>query len=382
MPLSARHCFLPQCLVLRLGRCGQGSCTPLRFAGKIQTLTLCASDNQVHVDRYKRSIYGAVQSDPFLLRCTTMDPKATRFHACDRYNRCEQCDSRKSFAAKKPAVQVTMVEVKSAAYELHQQEFLRELNQAALGEGQWPREIVSQILSCVKLKQQLVPIARHSPLPELQELVKMFQPASLSPNILIPDHKGQDYFVFADYLKPVINNAAYRTIIAERDWFFARTPKLAQSLVKIGLLRPDIPNLPPKRSRLVTAPLPWPAGANQQPLIDTRGAWAIDQLRRITGGDAGDMDLQSALLNSLGTCQPAKQTGSSPNPTPSATTRVKSEPSPTDAPSVTASSNVDEHPRPTTRSNAPASTRLKRKRQGSKFHVNISHLRDLVGSQE
>lgn len=36
-----------------------------------------------------------------------------------------------------------MVEVKSATWELQHQAFLRDLNQAAIGEGKWPLEIVS-----------------------------------------------------------------------------------------------------------------------------------------------------------------------------------------------------------------------------------------------
>ncbi|GMK56726.1 hypothetical protein CspeluHIS016_0305660 [Cutaneotrichosporon spelunceum] len=154
----------------------------------------------IHADRYKRSIYGAVQSDPFMLNCTTDDPTVTRFHACDRYNRCE-------VAQKKEVVQVVMVEVKSAAWELRHQHFLSTLNRAALGEVEWPRTIE-------------VPVARHSPLPELQQLVKMFKPAALSPNTLIPHHQGMDFMVFAELLSPAISNDTYIKMIAERDQYF------------------------------------------------------------------------------------------------------------------------------------------------------------------
>ena len=42
---------------------------------------------QIHVDRYKHSIYHHV-SDPFLGLITTLDPSSTRFHACERFHRC------------------------------------------------------------------------------------------------------------------------------------------------------------------------------------------------------------------------------------------------------------------------------------------------------
>jgi hypothetical protein len=47
-------------------------------------LTAC----QIHVDRYKFSIYHHI-SDPFLRAITTKDPSSTRFHACERFHRCE-----------------------------------------------------------------------------------------------------------------------------------------------------------------------------------------------------------------------------------------------------------------------------------------------------
>jgi hypothetical protein len=42
---------------------------------------------QIHVDRYKHTIYSHVE-DPFLHSVITLDPSKTRFHACERFNRC------------------------------------------------------------------------------------------------------------------------------------------------------------------------------------------------------------------------------------------------------------------------------------------------------
>ena len=43
---------------------------------------------QIHVDRYKHSIYQHV-SDPYMRLIVTRDPASTRFHACERFNRCD-----------------------------------------------------------------------------------------------------------------------------------------------------------------------------------------------------------------------------------------------------------------------------------------------------
>lgn len=94
-------------------------------------------DSLVHVDRYKRSIYSAVRTDSFLVKCTTTDPTATRFHACDRKHRCESC--------KGAVVNVHMVEMKDAQVDLQNANFLEAIGQAALGEADWPRSIVSHV---------------------------------------------------------------------------------------------------------------------------------------------------------------------------------------------------------------------------------------------
>lgn len=47
---------------------------------------------QIHVDRYKSSIYTHLYSDPLLGSLCTLDAASTRFHACERFNRCEFVD--------------------------------------------------------------------------------------------------------------------------------------------------------------------------------------------------------------------------------------------------------------------------------------------------
>lgn len=91
----------------------------------------------VHVDRYKRSIYASLKTDRFLAQCTTLDASSTRFHACDRRHKCDACRSSKDM------VTVHMVEMKDAQIVLQREAFLQELGDAAIGEGEWPRTIVS-----------------------------------------------------------------------------------------------------------------------------------------------------------------------------------------------------------------------------------------------
>lgn len=101
------------------------------------------ADQQVLVDRYKRGIYNAIQSDPFLAQCTTEDADSTRFHACERWFRCDMCKNGKDSGKGRLVVQVKMVEVCSTAWDEYEQQFLVNLGNAARGEGPWPTEIVS-----------------------------------------------------------------------------------------------------------------------------------------------------------------------------------------------------------------------------------------------
>ena len=45
---------------------------------------------QIHVDRYKYGVYAHITGDPFLQSIITRDETLTRFHACERFERCEQ----------------------------------------------------------------------------------------------------------------------------------------------------------------------------------------------------------------------------------------------------------------------------------------------------
>lgn len=46
---------------------------------------------------------------------------------------------------------------------------------------------------------QLVPLARHSSLPELQDLVSLFKPHNIYPNTTFPELRGHDYLLLSQY---------------------------------------------------------------------------------------------------------------------------------------------------------------------------------------
>jgi hypothetical protein len=59
---------------------------------KVPAVIYATSDKpQIHVDRYKYSVFQHI-SDPFMKLITTRSPSSTRFHACERFNRCEYVD--------------------------------------------------------------------------------------------------------------------------------------------------------------------------------------------------------------------------------------------------------------------------------------------------
>ncbi len=47
---------------------------------------------QIHADRYKHSLFTKFDQEPLLRSISTRDSSITRFHACERFDRCEYCD--------------------------------------------------------------------------------------------------------------------------------------------------------------------------------------------------------------------------------------------------------------------------------------------------
>lgn len=73
------------------------------------------------------------------------------------------------------------------------------------------------------LTGQLCPFARHAPLPELQNLVRLLRPRTLSPNTLVPKCQGIEYLLLPDYFQDCLRPESLAIIKAEMSAFFDRT---------------------------------------------------------------------------------------------------------------------------------------------------------------
>ncbi|KAL7279809.1 hypothetical protein ACG7TL_006216 [Trametes sanguinea] len=133
--------------------------------------------SKIHVDRYKHGIYSHITGDPFLTSIITKDGSSTRFHACERFNRCEhvRVDGRESHTpAGHHVVYVNPVNMGTTAWEAY------------------VAQTREQLLRGEAVNNLLVPLARHSPLPELRAFVSLFKPRRVEPNTLDPNLKGLD----------------------------------------------------------------------------------------------------------------------------------------------------------------------------------------------
>ncbi|KAJ9115893.1 hypothetical protein QFC22_005036 [Naganishia vaughanmartiniae] len=135
----------------------------------------------IHVDRWRYLNYQNVVDDPLLLSlCTTYD-RSTRFHTCERHNQCASIQAAFTQGSGKRVVSIEFIEEKAVEHAIKMQEVQKECLLAMQGKGDWPTK-----LYC--------PLARHATLPELQALLDLFRPKTMSPNTLLPFLKGADYY--------------------------------------------------------------------------------------------------------------------------------------------------------------------------------------------
>lgn len=69
---------------------------------------------------------------------------------------------------------------------------------------------------------QDIPISRHSTLPELRSLVKLFKPLALTPNTVASYAKGLDYYLLPDLFEDCLSPGVHDRIIAERDHYLGQ----------------------------------------------------------------------------------------------------------------------------------------------------------------
>ncbi|KAG1742254.1 beta-lactamase-like protein [Suillus paluster] len=138
---------------------------------------------QIHVDRYKHAVYTHL-SDPFIRSLVTRDATSTRFHACERFERCSFVDV-PPFDFKNDSAPRSM-EGKKVVY----------VNPMTMGCAQWESyrvDVRSRLARGKDVDRLLVPLERHSPLPELLNLVALFRPRRVVPNTLVPALGGLDW---------------------------------------------------------------------------------------------------------------------------------------------------------------------------------------------
>ncbi|TFK50772.1 hypothetical protein OE88DRAFT_1659830 [Heliocybe sulcata] len=131
---------------------------------------------QIHVDRYKYGVYQRL-SDPFMRDIITRNEASTRFHACERFDRCKYVpDIREERSERaKEVVYINPVTMAGSAWHQYLAETKRKLEG---GE---------------KVTHLLVALSRHSPLPELMQFVNTFKPRRVVPNTLTAPLGGLDW---------------------------------------------------------------------------------------------------------------------------------------------------------------------------------------------
>ncbi|KAG8901010.1 hypothetical protein FRB99_005602 [Tulasnella sp. 403] len=137
---------------------------------------------KIHLDKYKYRVYTGL-SNPMFQYIFTQDGASTRFHACDRFNRCEHVP----------------IEGEHIVY----------LNPSDMSHLRWEAYLGEQLEA---LRAGTVPtslkvaFSRHSGLPELRSLVGLFRPKRVVPCTVLPKFEGRDWaaipHLFRDELPP------------------------------------------------------------------------------------------------------------------------------------------------------------------------------------
>ncbi|EMD40185.1 hypothetical protein CERSUDRAFT_122252 [Gelatoporia subvermispora B] len=148
--------------------------------------------SKLHVDRYKYEVYSNISGDPFLRSVITRDAGSTRFHACERFDRCQfvkvddQGQRAPRVATSSNASSSTNSQGAHVVY----------INPVTMGSAAWKlylEETKQKLRQGERVNHLLVPLSRHSPLPELRAFVSLFKPKRVIPNTLDPSLKGLDW---------------------------------------------------------------------------------------------------------------------------------------------------------------------------------------------
>ncbi|GAC99355.1 hypothetical protein PHSY_006956 [Pseudozyma hubeiensis SY62] len=210
---------------------------------------------KIHVDRFKYIMYKAARSEaPFLADIVTQDGSKTRFHACEKRNVCSHVQSlasrysgnadpawaREALAAhsqmdsSSPDARQRWGPVRSQPEPL-----LVYVNPGQIASDKWPgmfedtkhRLEAAQRHETAWPEALVVPMERHSTLPELQMFVGLFRPKTVSPNTILDPKGGLDYYLLHHLFGHLLAGAEDRRKMADegllmlgnKTWSFYET---------------------------------------------------------------------------------------------------------------------------------------------------------------
>ncbi|KAH9936509.1 uncharacterized protein B0H18DRAFT_1206791 [Fomitopsis serialis] len=186
-----------------------------------------AFDSQIHVDRYKHSVYTSITGDAFLKHIITADAGSTRFHACERFNRCEHVSVDGNGGRAPTAAANAGPSLSSAG------KHVVYVNPVTMGTAGWElyvKDTREKIQSGEVINHLLVPLSRHSPLPELRAFVSLFKPKELIPNTLDPALKGLDWACMPEMFSGCLSSESSTAFRPEADCYSVDMREMAHEL--------------------------------------------------------------------------------------------------------------------------------------------------------
>lgn len=200
----------------------------------------------------------------------------------------------------------------------------------------------------------------------------MFRPGALSPNTLIPDHQGLDYFVFPDVFKSTVSAEADRIIRAERDKFFCQAPKFGPEWLRhVKQIPSFLLDLQPERPLEAETTPQLSTGSKLPPQSETRSTSAADQVARLAGWSASCV---ASARSNTADAAPSRQIS---------TVKLESqlENKTVIGATVKSEEGSGDLPHTTTTTSSPPRVPKSRSRPPSRFSVNRDHLRSLTDSK-
>ncbi|KAF9264590.1 hypothetical protein L218DRAFT_958303 [Marasmius fiardii PR-910] len=150
-----------------------------------------AFNSKIHLDRYKASLYTHI-NDPSLKNLYTSDPESTRFHACERFSRCHvvnvDLDGEKH--PRGPPFPNRTRDGRRVVYVNPISSMTPDLWEEYQSHTEVKLTCIESEVRDEEVSSLLVPLSRHSPLPELLSFVRLFRPKRIIPNTLDPKLGG------------------------------------------------------------------------------------------------------------------------------------------------------------------------------------------------